>query len=213
MAAIGDVDEANSAIGVAIAAMAAGEARDALIRIQNELFDLGADLATPGADFAPSDGAADRADARSSGWSSEIDRDERRPRAAHQLHPAGRRSRPRRRCISPARSCAGRSAPRWPPRRRSRSIRLALAYLNRLSDFLFVCARACEPKRARRRSLAAGRDALIEAQRAALRSLLRRRPAVRFRAATTRGSTMRPKPATARRAAGARHPALPTSAI
>ena len=55
MAAIGDVDEANSAIGVAITAMDEGEARAALIRIQHDLFDLGADIATPGDDFAPSD--------------------------------------------------------------------------------------------------------------------------------------------------------------
>jgi cob(I)alamin adenosyltransferase len=46
-AAIGDVDEANSAIGVALLAVDGGEARAMLARIQNELFDLGADLATP----------------------------------------------------------------------------------------------------------------------------------------------------------------------
>jgi cob(I)alamin adenosyltransferase len=48
MTAIGEVDEANSAIGVAIAALEAGKLADLLRRIQNELFDLGADLATPG---------------------------------------------------------------------------------------------------------------------------------------------------------------------
>ena len=47
MAAIGDVDEANSAIGVARCAVADGPVREELARIQNELFDLGADLATP----------------------------------------------------------------------------------------------------------------------------------------------------------------------
>ena len=46
MAAIGDVDEANSAIGIA-ATLVEGEVASALERIQNELFDLGADLATP----------------------------------------------------------------------------------------------------------------------------------------------------------------------
>ena len=46
-AAIGDVDEANSALGVALLALGSGGARDMLGRIQNELFDLGADLATP----------------------------------------------------------------------------------------------------------------------------------------------------------------------
>jgi cob(I)alamin adenosyltransferase len=46
-AAIGDVDEANCAIGVALLAIESNEARLMLGRIQNEMFDLGADLATP----------------------------------------------------------------------------------------------------------------------------------------------------------------------
>lgn len=55
IAAIGDVDEANSAIGIARLHLAAdGEPSAMLGRIQNEMFDLGADLATPGEDFAPS---------------------------------------------------------------------------------------------------------------------------------------------------------------
>ncbi|MCF8707278.1 cob(I)yrinic acid a,c-diamide adenosyltransferase [Rhizorhapis sp. SPR117] len=55
MAAIGDVDEANSAIGMAIAALGEGQFAVMLRRIQNDLFDLGADLATPGEDFTPSE--------------------------------------------------------------------------------------------------------------------------------------------------------------
>ena len=55
MAAIGDVDELNSAIGVALTHQMAPAARDMLGRIQNELFDLGADFATPGPDYAPSE--------------------------------------------------------------------------------------------------------------------------------------------------------------
>lgn len=52
IAAIGDVDEANSAIGAAIAALPSGGLTDRLGQVQNELFDLGADLATPfGTDF------------------------------------------------------------------------------------------------------------------------------------------------------------------
>lgn len=47
MTAIGDVDEANSAIGVARAALEPGSFSEMLARIQNDLFDLGADLATP----------------------------------------------------------------------------------------------------------------------------------------------------------------------
>lgn len=48
MTAIGEVDEANAAIGLAIAALGGGETALALVRVQNELFDLGADVATPG---------------------------------------------------------------------------------------------------------------------------------------------------------------------
>ena len=48
MTAIGEVDEANAAVGVAIAALGGGETALALLRVQNELFDLGADVATPG---------------------------------------------------------------------------------------------------------------------------------------------------------------------
>ena len=48
MAVMGDVDEANAAIGVAIAALKPGEVSYNLVRIQNDLFDLGADAATPG---------------------------------------------------------------------------------------------------------------------------------------------------------------------
>ena len=48
MTAIGEVDEANAVIGVAIAALGGGEIALQLVAIQNELFDLGADVATPG---------------------------------------------------------------------------------------------------------------------------------------------------------------------
>ena len=48
MTAIGEVGEANAAIGVAIAALDEGPVADQLLEIQNDLFDLGADVATPG---------------------------------------------------------------------------------------------------------------------------------------------------------------------
>lgn len=53
--AYGTVDETNPAIGLARLSLSAEPALDAeLARIQNDLFDLGADLATPGEDFTPS---------------------------------------------------------------------------------------------------------------------------------------------------------------
>ena len=48
MTAIGEVDEANAAIGVAVAALADDAVERRLLEIQNDLFDLGADIATPG---------------------------------------------------------------------------------------------------------------------------------------------------------------------
>ena len=47
MAAIGDVDEANAAVGTAIVLLNP-DVGERLRRVQNELFDLGADIATPG---------------------------------------------------------------------------------------------------------------------------------------------------------------------
>jgi len=48
MAAIGEIDEANAALGIAIAAVGGSDVAARLLRIQNDLFDLGADAATPG---------------------------------------------------------------------------------------------------------------------------------------------------------------------
>jgi cob(I)alamin adenosyltransferase len=45
--AIGDVDELNAAIGVAMSCDLGDELRGMLLAVQNDLFDLGADLATP----------------------------------------------------------------------------------------------------------------------------------------------------------------------
>jgi cob(I)alamin adenosyltransferase len=48
MTAIGEIDEANAAIGIAHSTLAAGDVADRLLVIQNDMFDLGADVATPG---------------------------------------------------------------------------------------------------------------------------------------------------------------------
>ncbi len=47
IAAFGAVDELNSHIGLALAAELPPELRETLRRVQNELFDLGADLSVP----------------------------------------------------------------------------------------------------------------------------------------------------------------------
>ena len=146
MAAIGEVDEANSAIGVAIAALAAGELADQLRRIQNEMFDLGADLATPfGTDFEQH--ALRIVPRQVERLEEEIDAMNASLDAADQLHPARR--------IDGGRRCSTRRAASSaaPNARRSRCNETsavnadALAYLNRLSDHLFVAARASWPPR------------------------------------------------------------------
>ncbi|HEX2059320.1 MAG TPA: ATP:cob(I)alamin adenosyltransferase, partial [Thermoanaerobaculia bacterium] len=47
IAAYGDVDELNSLLGVVLAGELHGQMREVLERVQNELFDLGADLSIP----------------------------------------------------------------------------------------------------------------------------------------------------------------------
>lgn len=141
MEAIGAIDEANSAIGLAAASPDAAGHLVALIRIQNDMFDLGADLATPGDDFTPSpmvlrmvpgqaewlEGAIDAINAALTplttfvlpGGSEGAAR-------AHVARAAVRRA--ERTMVALAAE-----APVNPA---------ALAYANRLSDYLFVLARA-----------------------------------------------------------------------
>ena len=138
--AVGDVDEANSTIGVALLAIVDVEARAKLGRIQNELFDLGADLATPGEDFAPSEMTLRIVQ-------DQIDRLER------EIDEMNSGLGPLRSFILPGggSGSAHLHLARTVVRRAERSAvaataevslnPLALAYLNRLSDHLFVMAR------------------------------------------------------------------------
>ena len=149
MAAIGEVDELNSALGFAALAVD-GATLANLRRIQNDLFDLGADLATPlgkigGEDFAPSEmvlrtvtaqvawleGAIDAANAALAPLTSFI-----LPggsEAAARIHLA--------RAIARRAERAGTALAEAEPVNPQ-----ALAYLNRLSDYLFVLARAINAK-------------------------------------------------------------------
>ena len=134
--AIGDVDEANSALGVAIVALD-GEFGEALTRIQNDLFDLGADLATPGTDFNPSDMVLRVAPAQVARLEREIDAmNAGMPPLTSFILPGG------------SAGAAALHLARAIVRRAERSAvaagglnPAALAYLNRLSDYLFVAAR------------------------------------------------------------------------
>lgn len=145
MAAIGDVDELNSALGLAALAVDAAIAAE-LARIQNDLFDLGADLATPlGAfdtpDFAPTDMVLRIVPAQVTWLETAID--------AHNaalsplrsfILPGGSEAAAR---VHMARAIARRAERALTALAVAEPVNpAALAYANRLSDYLFVLARA-----------------------------------------------------------------------
>jgi cob(I)alamin adenosyltransferase len=141
--AYADCNEANAAIGIAIAAGGLGdEERATLLRVQNELFDVGADLCTPlqeTYEYPPLRVAAP--------WIDDLERDcdqylESLPKLDSFVLPGGT---PGAALLHVARTVA---------RRAERSTWALLAaepdatnpvtatYLNRLSDLLFILARA-----------------------------------------------------------------------
>ena len=141
MQAVGDVDEANSAIGLAIVAMADAPEGAWLTTIQNDLFDLGADLATPlpeGGEDAP--------------WALRIVASQVQ-RLEEQIDAMNAELQALDSFILPGGSPAAAAVhlARAVTRRAERSATAAaqdvglnpqaLAYLNRLSDLLFVLAR------------------------------------------------------------------------
>lgn len=144
MAAIGDVDEANSAIGLAVAALGgAGDAAAMLARIQNELFDLGADLATP-ADpqhgFGPHDMALRIVPGQIERLEAEIDAmNDALGALTSFILPGGTEAAAR---LHLARAVTRRAERAGVAAGAARDLNpLALAYLNRLSDHLFVLTR------------------------------------------------------------------------
>ena len=144
MCAIGDVDEANSALGVAISALERANFDVAgvsgLRRIQNDLFDLGADIATPGEDFTPSQMAL-RIVASQVDWlESAIDaaNDQLDPLTSFIL-PGGSEAAA---ALHLARAITRRAEREMVAASEAESLNpLALAYINRLSDYLFVLTR------------------------------------------------------------------------
>jgi cob(I)alamin adenosyltransferase len=152
--AIGDVDEANSALGIAISALAAdgkdAELVTALQRVQNDLFDLGADIATPQAagatDFAPSSMELRIIQSQIDWLEHAIDAaNENVPPLTSFILPGGHNA------------AAQMQLARAITRRAERSLVVAaqevsinpaaLIYLNRLSDYLFVICRLINASR------------------------------------------------------------------
>lgn len=144
MHAIGEVDEANSALGIAIAALKRGGGEAQLVsglrRIQNDLFDLGADIATPGDDFTPREMTLRIVLAQIDWLEAAIDAaNEQLPVLTSFILPGG------------SEAAAAMHLARAVTRRAERALvsaaageainPLATTYLNRLSDYLFVLCR------------------------------------------------------------------------
>lgn len=141
MDAIGAVDEANSAVGLAVAALPDSEHAADLTRIQNDLFDLGADLATPGEDFTPSEMVLRIVPAQAEWLESAIDglNGNLRPLTSFIL-PGGSEAAAR---VHVARAEARRAERAMTALAAAEPVNpAALAYINRLSDYLFVLARS-----------------------------------------------------------------------
>lgn len=137
--AYGTVDEANAAIGIARLSTA-GPADNMLSRIQNDLFDVGADLATPGDDFTPSDMALRATDAQVLRLEQEIDEmNDVLADLTSFILPGGS---PASAYLHLARTIVRRAERYAITAAKAEPINpVAIKYLNRLSDHLFVLAR------------------------------------------------------------------------
>jgi cob(I)alamin adenosyltransferase len=148
IAAYGTVDETNAAIGIARLHTAGDAALDAVLaRIQNDLFDVGADLCTPGHGKGPGGARLTVTDKQVAWLETEIDRLNAElaplrsfvlpggsPTAAY-LHLARTICRRAERLTAELKDKAGESVT---PE--------VLKYLNRLSDYLFVASRYANGK-------------------------------------------------------------------
>ena len=132
IAALGDIDELNSAIGVLLAEEVPAELRPVLEQVQHDLFDLGGELSIPGHALL-ADSQVEALEQRLEQWNAEL-----RPLKEFIL-PGG------------SRAAAAAHLARTVCRRAERTV-VALGrheavgdharrYLNRLSDLLFVAGR------------------------------------------------------------------------
>ena len=141
VAAYGSVDECNSVLGLARRHAADDAAADAMLaRIQNDLFDLGADLCTPHADdpkwppLRMSQAQVDRLEAEIDAMNASI------PPLKSFILPGGSALST---WLHLARTVARRAEREMTALAERETVNpLAIAYINRLSDHLFVMARA-----------------------------------------------------------------------
>lgn len=130
--AFGDVDELNSVIGRVLVHELPEDVRRSLSLIQHELFDLGAELAVPGHQALP-EASVERLDVELEGFNDEL------PPLEEFILPGGG---PATADCHIARTVCRRAERRLVAVNHHEALRpSSLAYLNRLSDLLFVLCR------------------------------------------------------------------------
>ncbi len=137
IAAYGTVDEVNAAIGLVLAAECPAPIRNVLARVQNELFDLGADLSVPAdreARLRVTQGQVDALEHDCDRFNADL------PELASFVLPGG--SEPAAR-LHHARTVCRRAEREALAASSVYAVNAdALVYLNRLSDLLFILSRA-----------------------------------------------------------------------
>lgn len=137
LGAYGAVDEVNAALGVVLAGECPQELRDVLVRVQNELFDLGADLSVP----LEHDGRLRTTQEQVDALESDCDRfNAALPELRSFVLPGGTEAAAQ---LHVARTVCRRAERAALVAAEEHALNpLALVYLNRLSDLLFILARA-----------------------------------------------------------------------
>jgi cob(I)alamin adenosyltransferase len=137
IAAYGVVDELNALVGIAAAGDCPDTIRDVLVRVQNELFDLGADLSVPtehSARLRMTQEQIDRLESDCDRFNADL------PELRSFVLPGGTEAAAR---LHVARTVCRRAEREALVAAGSHGVSpLALVYLNRLSDLLFILARA-----------------------------------------------------------------------
>ncbi|HEU5010471.1 MAG TPA: cob(I)yrinic acid a,c-diamide adenosyltransferase [Gaiellaceae bacterium] len=137
IAAYGNVDELNAAVGVVVAGGCPETIREVLVRVQNELFDLGADLSVPienAARLRVTQEQVDRLEDECDRFNAEL------PDLKSFVLPGGTEAAAR---LHLARTVCRRAEREALVAAGAHDVNtLAIVYLNRLSDLLFILARA-----------------------------------------------------------------------
>lgn len=137
IAAYGAVDELNAAMGAVVAGQCPDSIRDVLIRVQNELFDLGADLSVPverEGRLRVTQAQVDALERDCDSFNADL------PELTSFVLPGGTEAAAR---LHVTRTVCRRAEREALTAAESVGVDpLALVYLNRLSDLLFILARA-----------------------------------------------------------------------